>query len=81
MASEDTLKLYLGFSEGHNSGTGEDVSAKDLPARNCSFDEMLDKGWGVAMLCVWTWCVLMVHHSENNDLSDGLDVWLEDVLQ
>jgi hypothetical protein len=71
MAEEDSIKLYL----------GTDVGDKKLPARNCSFSEMLDKGWGVPMLSVWTWCVLMVHHSENNDLSDGLDVWLEDVIQ
>ncbi|KFY00656.1 hypothetical protein V490_01265, partial [Pseudogymnoascus sp. VKM F-3557] len=71
MAEEDSIKLYL----------GADVGAKRLLARNCSFSEMLDKGWGVPMLSVWTWCVLMVHHSENNDLSDGLDVWLEDVIQ
>ncbi|ELR06524.1 hypothetical protein GMDG_02159 [Pseudogymnoascus destructans 20631-21] len=81
MAPEDTLKPYLGFSASPEAGTGEDVSVKDLSARNCSFAEMLDNGRGVAMLCVWTWCVLMVHHSENNDLSDGLDVWLEDLLQ
>lgn len=77
MASEGTLKQYLGFSPSDKA----DNSAGDLPARNCSFGEMLDNGWGVPMLCVWTWCVLMVHHSDNNDLSDGLDVWLEDVLQ
>lgn len=73
MAEEDSIKLYLGY--------GADVGNKNLLARNCSFSEMLDKGWGVAMLSVWTWCVLMVHHSDNNDLSDGLDVWLEDVIQ
>ncbi|OBT65513.1 hypothetical protein VE03_05006 [Pseudogymnoascus sp. 23342-1-I1] len=81
MASEDTLKLYLGLSPSGSASIGEDFSKRDFSARNCSFREMLDNGWGVAMLCVWTWCVLMVHHSENNDLSDGLDVWLEDVLQ
>jgi hypothetical protein len=81
MASEDTLKLYLGSSASPGAGTGDDATATDLPARNCNFREMLDNGWGVPMLCLWTWCVLMVHHSENNDLSDGLDVWLEDVLQ
>lgn len=77
MASEGTLKQYLGFSPSDKA----DSSAVDLPARNCGFGEVLDNGWGVPMLCVWTWCVLMVHHSDNNDLSDGLDVWLEDVLQ
>ncbi|KFX87944.1 hypothetical protein O988_09214, partial [Pseudogymnoascus sp. VKM F-3808] len=71
MAEEESIRFYL----------GADVGAKSLPARNCSFSEMLDKGWGMSMLSVWTWCVLMVHHSENNDLSDGLDVWLEDVIQ
>lgn len=81
MALEDTLKSYLGSSVNHEAGTSEDASAKDLSARNCNFGEMLDNGWGVPMLCLWTWCVLMVHHSENNDLSDGLDVWLEDVLE
>lgn len=81
MALEETIKSYLGLPANHDTGAGEDVGGKDLSARNCGFGEMLDEGWGTPMLCLWTWCVLMVHHSENNDLSDGLDVWLEDVLQ
>ncbi|OBT86982.1 hypothetical protein VE02_04572 [Pseudogymnoascus sp. 03VT05] len=79
MVSEDAVKDYLCIS--HDADMSEHMSAKDLSAMNYSFGNLMDKGWGVAMLCIWTWCVLMVHHSENNDLSDGLDVWLEDVLQ
>ncbi|KFY46260.1 hypothetical protein V494_00525 [Pseudogymnoascus sp. VKM F-4513 (FW-928)] len=81
IASEKKLKLYLGFSASSEADDSEDVGAIELPAKNCNFVEMMDNGWGVPMLCLWTWCVLMIHHSENNDLSDGLDVWLEDVLQ
>jgi hypothetical protein len=79
MVSEDAVKDYLCIS--HDANMSEYMSAKDLSAMNYSFGNLRDNGWGVAMLCVWTWCILMVHHSENNDLSDGLDVWLEDVLQ
>lgn len=78
-------QVWLATAEAMESAIplGVDWTAKErgaLLVKDCDFREVI-RDWDFVALCIWVWCLLIIYFSEDNDLSDGIDRWLADMLQ
>jgi hypothetical protein len=74
---ESVIGLDLGKAQDPRTIEEKD---KNLPVSDVNFRAVIPE-WDFVLLSLWVFCVLVIYYSEENDLSDGIDLWIEDMLK